>query len=423
MELALAAAYRKDYGVKISPELKPKTGQNIKVKFDPETSNIEIYDVKTVVEDMPDDTKDKESKKDENLTSKNKETNSEKLSADNAEENNKERKFNPKTEIQLSDALDIKSDAQIGEEIWAKLPQPEGFGRMAAQTAKQVIIQKLKEIEKNALFEEFKAKEHEVVSGIVQRTEGRIVLVDLGKTAGVMLPEYQIFNEKYNPGSRLKFFIEEVKMTAKGPEVILSRTNEEIVRKIFYLEIPEISNGLIDIKKVAREARFRSKVAVQAISENIDPIGSCIGQRGSRIQTIINELGGEKIDIIEYSDDPAEFITNALLPAKILNIKFKETENEKSALVTVSPDQFSLAIGKNGQNVRLAARLTGWRINIKESSPNESSVSKASSTSNDIKKSKDEKVLDKKKNIDNEKSSKKKEEPKKDKKDSDKEKK
>ncbi len=423
VELALAAAYRKDYGVKISPELRSRAGQNIKVKFDPETSNIEIYDVKTVVEDMPNNIEDKESQqKDKNLDFKDEKINDKKLVVDSAEENNKERKFNPKTEIQLSDALDIKSDAKVGEEIWARLPQPEGFGRMAAQTAKQVIIQKLKEIEKNTLFEEFKTKEHEVVSGIVQRTEGRIVLVDLGKVVGIMLPEYQIFNEKYNPGTRLKFFIEEVKMGAKGPEVILSRTNEEIVRKVFYLEIPEISNGLIDIKRVAREPSFRSKVAVQAVSENIDPIGSCIGQRGSRIQTIISELGGEKIDIIEYSDDPAEFITNALLPAKILDIKFKETENEKSALVTVSPDQFSLAIGKNGQNVRLAAKLTGWRIDIKESSSDKVSKDKASSVPDDAKKLEDEKSLDKSKDIVDKENLKDKEESGKNKKDLDREK-
>jgi len=235
---------------------------------------------------------------------------------------------------------------------------------MAAQTAKQVIIQRLREAERDMIFNEFKEKEKEVVSGVVQRREGRVVLIDLGKTAGVLPAEEQIYGEQYRPGERIKVYVKEVRVGSKGPEVILSRVSEEILKKVFYLEIPEISNGLVELKSVAREAGARSKVAVAAVSENIDPIGSCVGQRGARIQTIINELGGEKVDIIQYDEDPRKFIANALSPAKILNIDIKEKERE--ATVTVAPDQLSLAIGKGGQNVRLAARLTGWNIDIVE---------------------------------------------------------
>ncbi len=333
VESALAAAYRKDFGNKM---------QNIKVEFDPETGKLKVYDVKTVVEDLPEESE--EEKK--------------------PEEEKEKRRFNPKTEIQLSDAKKIKKTAKVNDVLKMKLEVPANFGRMAAQTAKQVIIQRLREAEREMVYSEFKTKEHEVVSGIVQRVEPRGVLVDLGRTVGIIPPDEQIRGEKYRSGDRLKVYIKEVNMASKGPEIILSRTSEEILKKVFYLEIPEISNGLIELKAVAREAGSRSKVAVAANSENIDPIGSCVGQRGARIQTIINELGGEKIDIIEYDEDPVKFIANALSPAKVVDIEIDE-ENKK-ALVRVSPDQFSLAIGKGGQNARLAARLTDWKIDIEE---------------------------------------------------------
>jgi len=233
---------------------------------------------------------------------------------------------------------------------------------MAAQTAKQVIIQKLREAERDMIYEDFKDKEKEVISGIVQRREGHNILVDVGKTVGIIPPQYQIASENYRPNSRIKVFVEEVRVSNRGPEIVLSRTADEILSKVFYLEIPEISNGLVDLKAVAREAGSRSKVAVAANSDNVDPIGSCVGQRGSRIQTIINEVGGEKIDIIEYSDDPSKFIANALAPAKIEQVNLNY-EN-KQATVIVDPEQLSLAIGRDGQNVRLAARLTGWRLDI-----------------------------------------------------------
>jgi len=233
---------------------------------------------------------------------------------------------------------------------------------MAAQTAKQVIIQKLREAERNKLFEEFKEKEGVIISGVVQKRDPRMVLIDMGKVTAVLPQEEQIRTEKYYPGDTVKVLIKSVRETIKGPEVIVSRADSELIRSLFTLEIPEIDSGIVEIKSVAREAGSRSKVAVMATQENIDPIGSCVGQRGTRIQTIISELGGEKIDIIEYDEDPAVFIANSLSPAKVISIEANEKEHTAKAIV--AEDQFSLAIGKEGQNVRLAAKLTGWKINI-----------------------------------------------------------
>ena len=363
IESALAAAYRKDYGDK---------NQNIKVKFNEDLSKIRIYDVKTVVEDVPLPTFNApltlENLQDSTVTI-DPETkglamaHEDQLPAEIRDENGEIiKKFNPKTEIQLSEAKLIKPDIKVGDEIIIELPTHTEYGRMAAQTAKQVIIQKLREAERDMIYEDFKDKEKEVISGIVQRREGHNILVDVGKTVGIIPPQYQIPSENYRPNSRIKVFVEEVRVSNRGPEIILSRTADEILSKVFYLEIPEISNGLVDLKAVARAAGSRSKVAVAANSENVDPIGSCVGQRGSRIQTIINEVGGEKIDIIEYSDDPNKFIANALAPAKIEQVNLNY-EN-KQAVVIVDPEQLSLAIGRDGQNVRLAARLTGWHLDI-----------------------------------------------------------
>ncbi len=351
IELALAAAYRKDFGQK---------NQNIKVKFNPETAHSKIYDVKLVVEDLPE----------EELAALEAEMESRALPKGTEHETRFERpeadedkkRFNPKTEIQLKDALVIKSDAKIGDELVMELPEPEDYGRMAAQTAKQVIIQKLREVERDMVFNEFKDKEHEVVTGIVQRQEGRLVFVDLGKAIGILPMEEQIPGESYPINGRVKVYVKEVRAGQKGAEVILSRRSEEILKKVFYLEIPEISNGLIKIESVAREAGSRSKVAISTDSDNIDPVGSCVGQRGSRIQTIISELGGEKVDIIEYDEDPVKYISNALSPAKIMGITLNPVD--RRAVVKVSPDKLSLAIGKSGQNVRLAAKLTNWKIDI-----------------------------------------------------------
>ncbi|MEA1963405.1 MAG: transcription termination factor NusA [Patescibacteria group bacterium] len=394
IEYALAAAYRKDFGQK---------NQNIIVEFDTEKGTSKVYDVKTVVEDIleedeqekekikdekvkrgkapdvkktdgkkdeksaEDKNKKEEDKKDESATAKK----SADLPAIASAAEGEERKFNPKTEIQISDAKMLKKTAKIDDEIKTKLEVPDAYGRMAAQTAKQVIIQRLREAEREMIFNDFKDKEHEVVSGVIQRREGRIILVDLGKSVGVIPPDEQIIGEKYNTGDRVKVYVKEVTLKPRGPEIILSRTSEEILKKIFYLEIPEISNGLIEFKSVAREAGSRSKVAVWTDSENVDPIGSCVGQRGSRIQTIINELGGEKVDIIEYDDDLSRYISNALSPAKIGKIDMNE--ETKKATVTVPNDQLSLAIGKSGQNARLAAKLTGWKIDIVEDKENQES--------------------------------------------------
>lgn len=357
VELALAAAYRKDYG---------ERNQNIRVKFDPATGASQIFDVKTVVDNLPEQ---EEAEMLQNLYNPNpKEIHKEELRGEffAAEESTEEdkKKFNPKTDIQIKEAKILKHDAQIGDEIVTDLPIPESYGRMAAQTAKQVIIQKLREMERDMVFSEFKGKEKEVVSGIVQRREGRFVFVDLGKAIGILPAEEQIYSERYNPNDRVKVFIKEVREGHKGPEIVLSRRSEEILRKVFYLEIPEIANGLVEIKAVAREAGSRSKVAIWTDADNVDPVGSCVGQRGSRVQTIISELGGEKIDIIEYNEDAAKFIANALAPAKVLSIDLDEAEHK--AIVKVSSDKLSLAIGKAGQNVRLAARLTGWKIDIIE---------------------------------------------------------
>ncbi len=355
IELALAAAYRKDYGEK---------NQNIKVKFDVNTGTSEIFDVKTVVEDLPEQEEaemlqrlygpqDKNAKEEVAYIEPELDANGQEI-----------RKFNPKTDIQLKEAAILKSGVKVGDELITDLPIPESYGRMAAQTAKQVIIQKLREMERDMIFDEFKDKEGEVVSGIVQRREGRLVFVDLGKAIGILPAEEQIFGERYNVSDRVKVYVKEVREGHKGPEVILSRRSEEILRKIFYLEIPEIANGLVELKAVAREAGSRSKVAIYTEAENVDPVGSCVGQRGARIQTIISELGGEKVDIIEYNEDPAKFIANALAPAKITSIELIETDHK--AIVKVASDKLSLAIGKSGQNVRLAAHLTGWKIDIIE---------------------------------------------------------
>ncbi|MFA7365279.1 MAG: transcription termination factor NusA [Patescibacteria group bacterium] len=357
IESALAAAYRKDYGNKL---------QNIKVDFNPETGGSKIYDIKTVVEDLSEEEileMEREKEEGEKMEKERKERKFEKR-IENTEEEAKEeeKKFNPKTEIQLKDALLVKKDAKIGEEIVFDLEVPEGYGRMAAQTAKQVIVQKIREIEKETVFNEFKDQEGGVVTGIIQRIEGRLVFVDLDKAIGILPMDEQIPNENYTIGSRIKVYIKEVRSGIRGAEIILSRKSEEIVRQIFMTEIPELANGLIEIKSIAREAGSRSKVSIYTDSENIDPVGSCVGQRGVRIQTIINELGGEKIDIVEFSEEPTRYIENALAPAKAINIVVDE--KTRRAIVKVEPEKLSLAIGKAGQNARLAAKLTGWKIDI-----------------------------------------------------------
>jgi N utilization substance protein A len=390
IEMSLAAAYRKDYGEK---------NQNIKVEFDSKTGKSKIFDVKEVVEDVPEEILEEMRKREEEAKERRErraqgkpeekkeekvEEKKDELKEGEAEEE-EVRRFNPRTEIQISEAQILKSGAKVGDEIVSELPIPDEYGRMAAQTAKQVIVQKLREIERDMIFNEFKGKEGEVVSGVVQRREPRFVLVDLGKAAGYLSHDEQIPHEQYNSGERIKVYIKEVKLGPKGAEIILSRKSEEILKKVFYLEIPEISNGLIEIKGVSREAGSRSKVAIYTEAENVDPVGSCVGQRGARIQTIINELGGEKVDIIEYDEDPKKFISNSLSPAQTISIELNE--EEKKAVVKVAEDKLSLAIGKNGQNVRLAAHLTGWKIDILSDGAEKSEEAiEASATPEDVKK-------------------------------------
>ena len=348
VESALAAAYRKDFGNK---------NQNLKVEFDPETTKTRVFDEKLVVEDQELPTEEELAAMEAALSAGAVEPEPE-LDADG----NPVKRFNPKLEIMITEAKGIKPDAELGETLRMELEVPGAFGRMAAQTAKQVIIQKLREAERENVFGEFKGREGEIVAGIVSRKEGRLVLVDLGRTMATMPPEEQIPTENYAPGQRVKVYVSSVTMTTRGPMVIVSRAHPDIVRKLFSTEIPEVASGAVKIHSVAREAGSRSKVAVSSDDSNIDPIGSCIGQRGTRIQTIISELGGEKVDVILHDEDAAVFIGKALAPAKVKSVTLDE--QNRVATVRADADQLSLAIGKGGQNVRLASRLTGWKINV-----------------------------------------------------------
>jgi N utilization substance protein A len=343
IEAALAAAYRKDFGEK---------NQNIKVEFSLTTGDMKVFDVKTVVEDVDLELQENEIAKQEERRQMGEEITDEESI----------KRFNPRTELMLAEAKVIKPDVELNEEIWTKLEIPSGFGRMAAQTAKQVIIQRLREAERQTVFDEFKDREGRVMDGVVQRKEGRLVFVDIGRAMAIMPVEEQIPTEAYKTGQRLKFYVVSVNLGNRGAEIIVSRAHEQLVRTLFSIEVPEISTGVVEIKSVAREAGLRTKIAVTSAQENIDPIGSCVGQRGARVQTIINELAGEKIDIIEWNEDAKIFIANSLSPAKISSLEI--FDEEKLAHVFVAEDQLSLAIGKGGQNVRLAAKLTGWKIDI-----------------------------------------------------------
>jgi N utilization substance protein A len=369
VEAALAAAYRKDFGEK---------NQNVKIAFDPESGNMRAFDVKTVVPNelyvayvKEEEDRKKAAEEAAALGVRTEDKREERRAEPVAPALNpdgtpvaEEPVYNPKLNLSLAQAREIKKDAAVHEELKLELEIPSAFGRMAAMTAKQVITQRLREAERTNVYNEMKSQEGELVAGVVQRHEGRMVLVDLGRTTGVMPPEEQIPTEHYNPGDRVKVFVVAVNVTQRGPQVIVSRASEEIVRKLFSLEIPEVSSGVVSVHAVAREAGSRAKVAVSSKETNIDPIGSCIGQRGTRIQTIISELGGEKIDVIQWDEDAQKFIAMALAPAKVSKVELDAVS--QTANVTVGSDQLSLAIGRGGQNVRLASRLSGWKINIVE---------------------------------------------------------
>ena len=340
IETAIAAAYKKDYGQK---------GQNIRVKFDTKTGKMKVFQVFLVVDrGMLREEENKEETK--------------KPSAVESSEDKKIR-FNSLKHMMIEEAQKIKKDIKAGEELEIELEARADFGRIAAQTAKQVIIQRLREAEREAVYEEYKDKEGEIVSGVVQRIEGKNVFIDIGKTVGILFPDEQIPGENYRIGQRLRAYILKVERGPKGTNIYLSRAYPKVVSKLFAIEVPEIASGVVIIKSIAREPGFRTKIAVFSEEEGVDPVGSLVGQKGTRVQTVINELNGEKIDIIEWNEDMTKFIANALSPAKVLDVELSKKKRE--ALVIVPEDQLSLAIGQQGQNVRLAAKLTGWKIDIK----------------------------------------------------------
>jgi len=316
VEAALASAYRKN---NFAPS------QNISVKINPSSGRVEVWAEKTVVEQVSD----------------------------------------RRLEISLDEARKVKPDVQIDDAIYVE-DTPHNAGRIAAQTAKQVILQRLHEAEHSAIFEEYADKQGDIITGVVRRIELRQVFIDLGRAEAVMPAAEQGPNERYRVGQRLKVYLLEVAQTAKGPLLVVSRSHPNLLRRLFELEVPEIYNGTVEIKVIAREAGYRSKVAVAARQEGIDPVGCCVGLRGIRIQNIVNELNGEKIDVVNWSPDIAIFMANALSPAQVVSVDL--SEEEEAATVVIPDRQLSLAIGKEGQNVRLAVKLTGWRIDIRSAS-------------------------------------------------------
>lgn len=312
IEAALISAYRKNFG----------SSQNVKVKFDRENGEIKVFAQKKVVESPN----------------------------------------NTLLEISIDEARKIDKKCSINDIIELEVT-PKNFGRIAAQTAKQVVLQRIKEAERNLLYDEFSNREGDIITGIVQRIEKKNVIIDLGRTEAILPPQEQIPGEIYKPTQRVKTYILEVKKTTKGPEIYVSRTHPGLVKRLFEFEVPEIYDGIVEIRSIAREPGSRTKMAVYSLDENVDPIGACIGPRGTRVQAVVDELQGEKIDIVLWSSDPVEYIISSLSPAKVLKVIIHE--KEKAARVIVPDSQLSLAIGKEGQNVRLAAKLTGWKIDIK----------------------------------------------------------
>ena len=272
---------------------------------------------------------------------------------------------NPDTEISLAEAAEYAVAPAIGDEVRVKRSTPENFGRIAAQTVKQVVHTRIRDFERESVYKEYQDKEGEVLSGVVQRADNRAVIIELGKAEAVMPAREQVQTERYRPNQRVKVLLTEVNSHARGPQLIVSRSDPRLIRRLFEQEVPEIQSGAVEIMEIAREPGLRSKVAVAARQEKVDPVGSCVGVRGVRIQNIVNELYGEKIDVIEWSPETSTFIANALSPAKPTNVSLNDSGDQKVATVIVPNDQMSLAIGKEGQNARLAYKLTGWRIDIK----------------------------------------------------------
>lgn len=315
VEEALITAYKKNFG----------SSQNVRVDLNKQTGEIHVYARKNIVEKANDSSQ----------------------------------------EIELAEARKINPNYEV-EDIVEIEVTPKNFGRIAAQNAKQVVVQRIREAERGMVFEKFSSRENDIVNGVVQRLENRNVYIDLGRAEAILMPNEQIPGEVYQHHDRIKTYIVEVKKTNKGPQIMVSRTHPGLLKRLFELEVPEIHDGLVEIKSVAREPGMRSKISVYTKDENIDPVGACVGQKGMRVQTIVNELRGEKIDIVKYSSNPEQYVANALSPAKVLMAV--SDENEKICRVVVPDYQLSLAIGKEGQNARLAAKLTGWKIDIKSES-------------------------------------------------------
>ncbi len=341
IEMALATAYKKEYG---------KRGQYIRAKFDLNTGTAEFYQVKIVVDESK--VVFEEEGEEGAPVSDHPE-----IAADGLKV-----RFNPEHHILVEDARKIKKGVEIDEELVFPLEAKNDYGRIAAQTAKQVIIQKIREAEKTSVLAEYGKREGEIVNGTVQRIERGNIFIDMGRASGILPYEEQIPGEHYRQGERVRMYLSRVEETPRGIFLRLSRSHPKFLAKLFESEVPEIANGTVEIKAIAREAGSRSKIAVFSNDTHIDPVGSMVGQRGVRVSTVMSELGGEKIDIIEWSSESEKFIEDALSPAKVLSVKINQEEN--MAAVEVTEDQQSLAIGKGGQNVRLAAKLSGWRIDI-----------------------------------------------------------
>ena len=315
IEAALISAYKRNFG----------SAQNVRVVLDRHTGAYHVYAIKTVVEEVFDDVE----------------------------------------EISLAQARTINPDYEIDDTIEIEVT-PANFGRIAAQAAKQVVVQRVREAERGIIYEEFMSREGDIITGLVSRVENRNVFIDLGKTEAILMPAEQIAGETYEHGDRIKAYIVEVKRTSKGPQIVVSRTHPGLLKRLFELEVPEIQEGIVEIKSVAREPGMRSKIAVYSKDDDVDPVGSCVGHKGMRVQAVVDELGSEKIDIVKWNEDSAKFIANALSPAKVVSVAVNE--DEKVSRVVVPDYQLSLAIGKEGQNARLAAKLTGWKIDIKSES-------------------------------------------------------
>lgn len=341
LEAALVSAYKRHYG----------QAQNVEVEFDGKKGNIHVYAVKEVTEEV----------------------------------------FDSQLEVSLKEAMEVNKAYEMGDKIRFEVT-PKDFGRIAAQTAKQVILQRVREAERNIIYNEFSAYENDIMQGIVERQDRRYIYVNLGKIEAVLSKQDQMPNEFYQPHDRIKVYVSKVENTSKGPQVFVSRSHPDLLKRLFEQEIPEVYDGIVEIVSIAREAGDRSKVSVRSSDPNIDPVGTCVGPKGQRVQAIVNELKGENMDIVEWSEDPAVFISNALNPAQVVDVIF-DPNNNKACTVVVPDYQLSLAIGKRGQNARLAAKLTGFKIDIKPESEMEAYYAEAAENQETLEEAHDEAIV------------------------------